>query len=153
MASTQASSAPSVDPLEFARSVGSHPDSVLAHFMRGQMRGFILDEVFRRMQQHFDRERADGTEAVIRWKITGLPKGQADRYDVAIRDGECAVSSKDLVHRPRVTFTVGPVDFLKLVTGNASGPRLVLRRRLRVKGDLVFAAQVPSLFRIPSARD
>jgi hypothetical protein len=145
---SEAASAPAIDPLAFARSVADHGDSELREFMSGGMRGFVLDEVFRRMEEHFDGERADGTEAVIRWKITGLPKGGADRYEVRIRDGSCVVS-KEITEKPRVTFSVGAVDFLKLVTGNASGPSLFLRRKLRVRGDLAFAAKVPSLFRIP----
>jgi putative sterol carrier protein len=48
-----------------------------------------------------------------------------------------------------VTLVVDPVNFLKLVTGNANGPELFLRRKLRIKGDLIFAAQVPGLFTIP----
>jgi hypothetical protein len=35
------------------------------------------------------------------------------------------------------------------VTGNADGPGLFLRRKLHVNGDLMFAARVAGLFRIP----
>jgi predicted lipid carrier protein YhbT len=145
---SEAMSTPAIDPLAFARSVAQHGDAELRQFMSGGMGEFVLDEVFRRMEQHFDAERADGTNAVIRWKITGLPKGAADRYEVRIRDGSCVVS-KELTEKPRVTLSVGAVDFLKLVTGNASGPKLFLRRKLRIRGDLAFAARVPSLFKIP----
>jgi hypothetical protein len=148
VAANAASPTPSIDPLAFARSVSEHGDAELREFMSGGMRRVVLDEIFRRMEEHFDADRADGTNAVIRWKIGGLPKGEADRYEVRIRDGSCEVS-REMTEDPRVTFSVGPVDFLKLATGNASGPSLFLRRKLRIRGDLAFAARVPSLFRIP----
>jgi putative sterol carrier protein len=44
-----------------------------------------------------------------------------------------------------------PVDFLKLVTGNAAGPMLFMTGKLKIEGDLMFAATVQSLFRIPGA--
>jgi putative sterol carrier protein len=43
------------------------------------------------------------------------------------------------------------VDFLKLVTGNANPTMSFIRGRLKVGGDLVFAAQLPGIFRTPTA--
>jgi putative sterol carrier protein len=43
------------------------------------------------------------------------------------------------------------VTLLEIVTGNANGPMAFLTRRLRVKGDLAFAAQLPTFFHIPRA--
>ena len=50
---------------------------------------------------------------------------------------------------PRVTLTTDGVDFLKLVTGNVSGPKLFMTGRLKVEGDLMFAAGAAALFRLP----
>lgn len=136
------------DPAAIARGVATTPDEQLAHGMSGEARQAILDQVFLRMEEHFDPARAEGVDAVVRWRITGRPDGEADRYEVTIRDGRCSVS-RDLVERPRVTITLDGVDFLKLVTGNADGPALLLRRRLRITGDLAFAARVAAFFRVP----
>ena len=54
---------------------------------------------------------------------------------------------------PRVTLRIGPVDFLKLVSGNANGPMLFMSGKLKIEGDLMFAATMTSLFRIPKAAD
>ena len=137
------------DPAAVARGVAATPDEHLAQGMRGETRDAILEQVFRRMEQHFDPSRAEGVDAVVRWRITGRPDGDADRFEVTIRDGRCSVSRDDLVERPRATVTLDGVDFLKLVTGNADGPGLLLGRRLRVAGDLAFAARLSSFFRIP----
>jgi putative sterol carrier protein len=66
-----------------------------------------------------------------------------------IKNGKATVSDKP-EHEPRVTFTVGAVDFLKLVTGNANGPIMFTTGKLRISGDLPFAAQIAGIFKIPS---
>jgi putative sterol carrier protein len=137
-----------VDPAAFARSVASTPDDQLADGMRGEFRGQILDEIFDRMTTHFHTDRAQGIDGVVHWRISGRPDGDYDRYEVVIRDASCTVS-KESREDARVTLTVDAVSFLKLVTGNAGGPELFLRRKLKIKGDLMFAAQVPALFAIP----
>ena len=137
-----------VDAAQFARSVATTPDEQLAQGMASELRGQILDEIFRRMAEHFDPSNAAGTDAVIHWKITGRPDGGADHYEVVIRDGACTVSETPDQH-PRVTFTIGGVDFLKLVTGNVGGPALFMQGRIKIDGDLMFAAGAAGLFRMP----
>ncbi len=139
-----------VDPAEFAKSVATTPDEQLAAGMRSELRGQILAEIFRRMEQHFDASKAQGVDAVLHWKVTGAPGGDVDRYEAVIKDGTCKVS--DGPSQPaRVTFTIDGVEFLKLVTGNVEGPRLFMTGRLKIEGDLMFAAQVAGLFTIPRA--
>jgi putative sterol carrier protein len=139
-----------VDPAEFARRVARATDEQLAEGMGSVFREEILAEIFGRMERHFRADRAAGVDAVVRFKITGRPDGDADRYEATIRDGRCSVS-RELVDKPRVTIQVGAVDFLKLVTGNANGPDLFIRRKIKVKGDLMFAASIAGLFKIPTA--
>jgi putative sterol carrier protein len=67
-----------------------------------------------------------------------------------IENGTCSVS-KEPSKPARVTFTIGPVEFLKLVTGNADGPQLFMTGGLKIEGDLMFAAQAAGLFKIPGA--
>ena len=43
----------------------------------------------------------------------------------------------------------GGADFLKLVTVNAAGPMLFMSGKLKIEGDLMFAASAASLFTIP----
>ena len=67
-----------------------------------------------------------------------------------VRDGKCEVS-EDLASEPRVTLKVEPVPFLKLISGQASGPELFMSGKLKIEGDLMYAPQIASLFRIPAA--
>jgi putative sterol carrier protein len=137
-----------VDPGEFARSIASTPDEQLAEGMRSKLRGEILAEIFRRMEAHVDPAKARGTNAVMHWRVTGGPEDSVDEWEAVIEDGTCTVSDQPS-RSPTVTFTIDGVDFLKLVTGNVGGPKLFMTGRLKIDGDLMFAARAAALFEIP----
>jgi putative sterol carrier protein len=135
---------------DLAALVANSSDEQLAEAMQSPQREAALTEIFNRMAEHLDRERAKGHDAVIRFQILDRPGGGYDEFEVTIQDGTCEVSrtpGKD----PRVTLKVKPVAFLKLITNQASGPGLFMTGKLKVEGDLMYAPQIASLFRIPSA--
>jgi putative sterol carrier protein len=140
----------SVDPKKFAQIVKSTPDSQLAEVMQSELRGKILDEVFGRMPASFRADRAGGTNAVIHWVITGRPDGGADTYEVVIADGACTVSDS-AQREPRLTLTLGPVEFLKVVSSNANPVMMFMTGKLKAKGDLGLAANIANLFDLPKA--
>ena len=140
-----------VDPVAFVKAIADTPDEQLAAGMADeQVRTMVLDGIFSQMAEHFHGEKAGHTEAVIEWRIFDRPGGGYDRYQVIVTGGTCAVE-KDGEHAPRVTFKLKPVDFLKLVSGNAAGPTMFMTGKLKIDGDLMFAAGVQSLFRVPGA--
>jgi putative sterol carrier protein len=139
-----------VDADRIAAVVGEAPDEALRRGMSGAIRGLILDEVIRRFPDYVRRSRAAGFEAAIGWTITGRADGGADRFQVVIADGE-VTAGRDLNADPRVTLILDGVQFLKLVTGNANPAMSFVTGKLKIRGDLGFAAQLPGLFRMPSA--
>ena len=138
-----------VDPAAFARAVADTPDEALEEGMASENRALILDEIFAQMERRFDAARGGDVDAVIDWKIHDRPGGGYDHYRVTLASGECRVDKDPADGEPRVTFKLKPVTFLRLVTGNASGPQLFLTGRLKIDGDLMFAARVQNLFEIP----
>ena len=138
-----------IDANELAKNMSQATDEQLAELMSGPMRGQILDEIFKRMSDHFRADAARDTDAVIHWRIGGGPDGGQDEFETVIADGACAVSRGFDHDAPRVTFTVGGADFLRLVTGNAAGPTLFMTGKLKIEGDMMFAASAASLFTIP----
>ena len=66
-----------------------------------------------------------------------------------IANGACKVTAGFEADDARVTFTIGGADFLRLVTGNAAGPMLFMSGKLKIEGDMMFAASAASLFTIP----
>jgi putative sterol carrier protein len=138
-----------LDPAEVARNIAQASDEQLDELMSGPMRGQILAEIFGRMEQHFRADTARDTSAVIHWRIGGA--GEAvDEWESVIADGRCAVHEGFQASEPaRVTFTIGGADFLRLVTGNAAGPMLFMSGKLKIEGDMMFAASAAGLFTIP----
>ena len=123
-------------------------DEQLAELMSGPQREAIIAEVFARMGEHFRAEEAGDLEAVIHWKIGGCPDGGEDHWEVDIAHGKCTASDKP-ASEPRVTLKLNGPNFLKLISGNASGPVMFMTQKLKIDGDIAFAARVPSLFKIP----
>jgi putative sterol carrier protein len=118
--------------------------------MRWPFRRILLWRVFATMERSFRPERARGLEAVVHYLIR-RPRGGGDRYEVVIGGGACRVSRR-VQQEPNVSLELDGPDFLKLMTGNAGGPGLLLRGRLRVGGSLTLALRLPRLFRIPRPR-
>jgi len=134
---------------QVARLVREVPDRDLEALMASDQRPVVLGEIFGRMAEHFRPEEAAGIDAVVHFKVLDRPGGGYDHYEIVVRDGACRVSERPGLP-PRVTIRIKPVDFLKLVTDNASGPVLFLRGRLRLDGDVMLASRLTGLFRIPS---
>jgi putative sterol carrier protein len=139
-----------VTPAEFAKIVKNTPDSQIASAMEGENRGKVLDAIFQRMPSTFRADRAGSTNAVIHWNISGRPDGGTDTYELVIADGKCVVSPSP-EHDPKLSITVNPVDFVKVVTGNGNPVMMFMTGKLKAKGDLGLAANVQNLFEIPKA--
>ena len=139
-----------VGPKEFAQLVKSTPDAKINEIMSGDARGKILSEVFNRMPTLFRADRAGATNAVIHWNITGRPDGGTDTYEIVIENGTCTVS-ETATRDPKLSLTMGPVEFLKIVSGGANPVMMFMTGKLKAKGDLGLAANIANLFDIPKA--
>ena len=139
-----------IDAAELAQNLANVPDDALEAGLQSEFRDQILDEVFNRMGEHFRADKAAGVDAVVHFKITGGPDGATNLYEAVIRDGAVNVN-KEATEPARITITVPGVPFLRMVTGAASGPDLFMTGKLKIEGDLIFAAQVTGLFSIPGS--
>jgi putative sterol carrier protein len=139
-----------VDPKQFATIVKSVPDAQIKEVMQGELRGPILDEVFGRMPSLFRADRAGSTNAVIHWNISERPDGGVDTYEIVIENGVCTVS-ESADRDPKLSLTMGPVEFLKVVSGGANPVMMFMTGKLKAKGDLGLAANIANLFDIPKA--
>jgi len=136
------------DPKQFLQFLKNAPDAQLADLMKSDQRGKILDTIFARFPELFRADRAGSTNAVIHWTITDRPDGGADTYELVIADGACTLSpSPD--REPKLAVTVGPVDFLKVVSGAGNPMMMFMTGKLKAKGDLGLAANIANLFDIP----
>ena len=132
----------------FARVVGDVPAERLEWFMRTPLRRPLLDAIFWQMPKHLDRTRAARLTANVRWRITGSRDGDADVYDLAITKGRCRVGRGEggtaSGHDHRRRGGVHTTDH-----GQLRPLQAYFRGRLALAGDILLAAKLISLFRIP----
>jgi putative sterol carrier protein len=134
----------------FARLIRrSSPDGI-ERVMRTPVRRAVLDAIFWQMPKHFDRRQAAGVEATIEWRITGRADGVVDTYQVTIADGQCRAKRGSELASPQVKITVDAAEFLRLATGNSDPMQGYFKGRIKLAGDLMLAAKLLQLFRIPS---
>ena len=120
----------------------------LAHLMgHPHLRHVVFDEIFRRMSLHLDTRKAANLRAVVHWRFTGGAGGY-DRFETVIDNGSC-VSGTEPTADPRVTITLAPEDFLRLVTGGIGVAMLFMRGKVKVRGDIAFAANLINYFDLP----
>lgn len=141
----------SMTPEEFAQTAKQMSDKEVSEVMRGELRTPILDAIFERFPELFRPERAAGVSSTIQFRITGGPDDHPhDTYEIVVDDGTCAVSPEP-GERYDTSLIMAPPEFLKMVTGRGNPTMLVMRGKIKVKGDIATAAKFPTLFDIPKA--
>jgi hypothetical protein len=154
VARRRAARAPGVVTERIVRLVNDAPDERLERLMRSPARRPILEGVFWQMPQRLDRQRANGVEAAVLWRIRGRPDGGIDEFRLLISDGSARVArgSSDDPPRTVLTMTIDGVDFLKLISGGLDPMRGYLGGKIELAGDIMFAAKLGSMFRVPAPR-
>jgi putative sterol carrier protein len=142
------SSIRTMEPGEFSKLVKSTSDEKINEVMTGENRTEILDEIFSRFPKLFRADRAGSTNAVIHWAISGRPDGGDDTYQVVIENGICTTSS-EADREPRLTISLGPADFIKVVSGAGNPMMMFMTGKLKAKGDMGLAANIANLFDLP----
>ena len=137
-----------IDADRFAEMFRSASVDDLEKATAGPYRDAIIGEIFRQMPSRLRTDRAKGVNGALHWRIGGRPGGGEDLYEVAFDDGACTVN-REATREPRATMHIDGASFLKLIAQATSPAKLVLTRRLRVRGDVAFAMKSEHLFRKP----
>lgn len=129
------------------------PDRQLEQLMRTPARRLIIETIFLIMPRYLDRTSAAGLDLAIRWRVrNGEPdEGTHDVYDLVIAERRCRVTRGESEARPLVTVTLESVELLRLATGRSNPMQSYLAGRLSLRGDIMQAARLTSLFRVPVA--
>jgi len=143
-----------VDPARFANLVARASRAQLESVVAERpLRDRVLREIFDRMGAHIRQDRAKTLHAVVHWRLSGGDgDGGYDRYQTVISHGACTVS-RDMREKPRVTITIAPVDFFRLITHQATPAVLFVTGKIKVKGDLAFAAGLIGFFDLPRTHE
>jgi hypothetical protein len=132
-----------------AEVVRRSPDDLLEGVLRTPVRHAVLAAIFMQMPRYVDRNAAEGVDATIRWRITGRGDEGADVWDMTIADGSCRLCRGEWSAHPRVTITAEAAEFVRLATGNSNPMPAYLSGRIKLAGDIMFAAKLQTLFRVP----
>jgi putative sterol carrier protein len=135
----------------FAKVVRSAPDERLQQVLRTPIRRPVLEGIFWQMPQHINRKAAAGMKATIRWRITRGDGERADVYDLEIDDGRCRVRRGEGEADPKVTIILDAAEFIKIATANSDPMQAYFKGRIKLEGDIMVAARLQPLFRIPGA--
>ena len=145
-----------MEPRAFAKLIKYASDDQLEAVLSDPtLRRALLDRIFNRMAGQFRRENAPERDSAIHWQLTGRD-GADELYETWITGThdsstpECVTTSKPS-HDPRVTFTMAGKQFLKLVSGNSSPTMMFVTGKVKLAGDIGFAAQLTKIFDIPQA--
>lgn len=145
-----------LDTLEVARELAHVDPEHLRRVMASGFRPVVLDEIFVRLPEFVNPQKARDLHIVIGFRLTGRPDGEVDRFVVRIDRGAAEVLAgpeAEQVGRDErdATVTCGAHDFLRLATGHLSPVTGVLRGQLKVRGDKAAALRLAGTFDIPTA--
>lgn len=128
------------------------PAARLDALMDSPLRRPILDAVFMQMPRHLNRRRAENVTATVRWRIT-RPGGDPDVYDLLIADGRARVERGGGPEPIRaLEITVDGAEFLRVAAGSSNPMNAYFAGKLSLRGDVMQAARLTTLFRVPAPR-
>lgn len=137
----------SISAEQFAELIAhAESDEQIADGLRMVGTEAVLGRVFDVMGERLRPERAEGVEAEIEWIV--VDEGEEHTYVTRIEDGSCEVEKAEAIN-PRVTLKTDLATFARLITGQAGGPQLFMKGRLKVSGDIWFAQRITGLFDMP----
>ena len=134
------------DSATLARLARRTPDPMLRAITVGPMRSLVVGEVFRRMPSQV-KPAAAPPDCVIRWRI-GQGK-KVETWFCVFEGRRVKTTTRDPETPPRTTLEISAPDFLRLATGSEFPMAMFQDGRMKISGDLFFAAQLQAMFEIP----
>lgn len=102
-----------------------------------------IDAIFPAMVENFSPEKAQGTDAVIQFDLSGENSGQ---YWVKIDHGTCMSGEGPSPEAPKMTIRAASSDFYSLVTGNLNVMQAFMSGKIKVQGDMGLAMKMAGMF-------
>lgn len=101
----------------------------------------VLEMTFEGMKAALNPEKAQ--DCVIGYELT--EGGNTYAYAVTVKGGEASYEKRD-PSDARVTLGLTVPDYLRLISGELDGMQAFMQGKLKLKGDMMFAQQVPQMF-------
>ena len=122
--------------------------------MSGPGRRLITAQIFAGMARSFDRSKGADLDAVIRWDLGPAGAKPEESWDLVIRGGRAhAIRSTGAEGtEPQTTVGLDRETLLELAAGILNAPQAYISGRLRMKGDVMLAQRLTTLFAVPGAQ-
>lgn len=141
-----------LDPEAVSAAIAGVPTAHLDAVMAGGFRALVLGEVFRRLPEFLDAEKAARARVSVGFDVGGRPDGGIDRYVVRVESGRCTVEPDPAGELAAdVTLVLDGSEFLRLVLGHLNPVRAVLGGQVKVRGELMKALAFNAVMRIPGS--
>lgn len=106
------------------------------------MKPITIKELFQSLPLKLDKDAAEDLDAVYQFDLSG---SQGGRYQLRVRNGTCVVEEGTHAD-PHVTLSMASEDCIQVLSGQLSGPAIVMSGRLQISGDIGLAMQLKTLF-------
>jgi putative sterol carrier protein len=131
------------------RLVREAPPERLDQIMKSPARRPLLDGVFWQMPRQLDARAAANVRTAIRWNITGRADEGVDTYLLEVENGTARTTRGSQGPDPKLTITMDGVELLRLISGNSDPMAAYFKGRIQLAGDIMVAAQMAQIFKMP----
>jgi putative sterol carrier protein len=101
-----------------------------------------VQDYFDTLGARFQPDAAKGVDAVIQWDITGDAGGQ---WFATVKEQILDLNTGNH-EKPNVTLHIDDENWVKLINGQAKGAMLVMKRKMKVKGNILLARKMEKMF-------
>jgi putative sterol carrier protein len=122
----------------------------LDQLMRSPARRAVLDGIFWQMPRQLDAKAAANVKTAIRWNITGRADDGVDTYLLEVDNGTARTNRGSEGPDPKLTITMDGTEFLRLISGTSDPMSAYFKGRIQLAGDIMVAAQLAQIFKMPS---
>jgi alkyl sulfatase BDS1-like metallo-beta-lactamase superfamily hydrolase len=131
---------------EFVALVKASTDDEVRTSFREAGTAEALDRIFGMMSLYYRPERAGDVDAAVQWKIRDE---DVDHLYVVRFTPQGCTAERGTVDSPTTTVSTDLVRFARIVSGQANAVKLLLTRKLKASGDVMFARRIDGFFDIP----
>ncbi len=137
-----------ITPEELAALVKSVDDQTLRDGVKAVGTEAALDRCFEGMAERFRSDVGKAVDATVNFHVDD--DGAQHPYHVTMKDGTCT-ARQGVGEGAKATIRTDVVSFMKLITGNATGPGLFMKGKIKLEGDMMFAARFDGFFDKPKS--
>jgi predicted lipid carrier protein YhbT len=112
-------------------------------------RALTVREIFRLMPTQLKPGPAV-PDAVVEWRVTDDAGRVLSTWFLVLANGKCRTTQIAPAEKPRTTLTSTATDLFALATGADPPMGMFQAGRIKISGDLFFAAQLQGMFTIPA---